>query len=168
MSNKFIPEYIDPLRFAEQDLGLSGIVALEEMTRLKDYLHSSTGTVKVDLQFGIDEQKIAYLTGHLETNLNLLCQRCLEPFIIAIRSDFKLGIVNSLEEANDLPEHYEPVLTQDTQLGLRNLIEDELILNLPIIPKHETKDCKISLAHLNAGQEKIETPFHVLKKLKDK
>lgn len=170
---KFIPEHIDPFRYAEQNLHLDGLVKLTDMARLSSNLSSATGNndmVTVNLQFGVDEQGITFLKGHLETKLTLSCQRCMEPFIYEIISSFVLGIVSTLDEANALPEGYEPALAKEGSLALRELIEDELILNLPIIPRHEPEDCKVKLPLKDSGWEqgKGENPFHVLKSLKDK
>src|SRR3990167_3599183 len=107
MTEKTIPEQIDPFRYAEQSLQLSGYIGVKDMHRIANNLNNIDGKVKVDFQFGVDEQKIPYIGGHLETTLTLQCQRCMGPFVYEIMSDFRLGIVNSLEEANALPAHYE-------------------------------------------------------------
>ncbi|MFZ2314060.1 MAG: YceD family protein [Gammaproteobacteria bacterium] len=171
MSEKIIPEHIDPYRYAEQSLQLAGFVKIADMQRLSANLSLNNDHVAVDLRFGRDEQKIVYLKGHLETKLVLQCQRCMEPFVYDIISDFALGVVNTLDEANALPDHYEPALAVEGQLALRELIEDEIILNLPIIPRHEPEDCSVSLPTAESGwtdQGKGENPFHVLKSLKHK
>ena len=170
MSEKFIPEHIDPFRFAEQSLRLDGVVKMIDMHRLNANLGSDNEPAKVNLIFGVDEQGVTFLKGHLETTLVLQCQRCMEPLNYGIISDFVLGIVNSLEEVNTLPEGYEPALAKDGQLALRELIEDELILNLPIIPRHEPEDCKVKLPLDDSGWEqgKGENPFRVLESLKHK
>lgn len=168
MSLKFIPEHIDPFRYAEQNLQLDGFVKIQDMPRLGSIVHSTDETVEVNLCFGVDEQGINFLKGHLNTKLTLQCQRCMELFIYEIISDFSLGIVNTLDEANALPEHYEPALAKENSLALRELIEDEVILNLPIIPRHEPEDCKVSLPFKDSGWEqgKGENPFRVLESLK--
>lgn len=170
MSQKLIPEHIDPFRFAEQGLGLHGAVKIADMQRLSKEIAAGEDWVSVDLHFGRDEQGITFLKGHLETTLTLQCQRCLEPFTYGIMSDFILGIVNTLDEANSLPEQYEPALANEGSLALRDLIEDEIILNLPIIPKHKPEDCKMTLPSTTSGWEqgKGENPFHVLELLKHK
>lgn len=171
MAEKIVPEHIDPFRFAEQSLHLDGAVRLADMPRLSSNLASNEGFATVNLHFGRDEQKIAYIEGNVKANLHLQCQRCMEPYVYEIMSDFVLGIVNSLDEANTLPEHYEPALAKDGHLALRELIEDEILLNLPIIPKHESADCHSQLSEANADLErkgKAENPFHVLRSLKDK
>lgn len=176
MSDKFIPEHIDPFRYAEQRLSFSGCVKLSDMQRLSANLRSNTDSVAVNLHFGVDEQGIRFLRGHLKTSLTLQCQRCMDPFSYEIIADFVLGVVSTLDEANALPEHYEPALAKEGSLALRELIEDELILNLPIIPRHEPDACKVQLPLVQSGwgQGKSDTnnsttnPFHVLKSLKNK
>jgi len=170
MSLKIIPEHIDPFRFAEQSLRLEGVVKIIDMHRLSASLNSTNEPVAVKLEFGVDEQGITFVKGHLKTTLILQCQRCMEPFVYEIISNFVLGVVNSLEEVDSLPEGYEPALAKDGLLALRELVEDELILNLPIIPRHEPDICKVKLPLADAGweQEKGENPFHVLASLKHK
>ena len=170
MPEKLIPEHIDPFRFAEQNLQLEGIVKIADMERLNSNLSSNNDIVVVNMQFGIDEQGTTFLKGRLETKLSLLCQRCMEPFVYEIMSDFMLGVVKTLDEANALPEPYEPVLAKEGELALRELIEDELILNLPIIPRHEFEECKVKLPLTDSGWEqgKSENPFSVLESLKHK
>lgn len=171
MSEKFIPEHVDPFRYAEQSLGVVGTVNLQDMQRLSVNLVPVEGAhVKASLQFGVDEQKITYLKGHLEAIVGLQCQRCMEPYSYEIMSDFALGIVSTLDEANALPEQYEPALAKDGSLALRELIEDEMILNLPIIPRHEPEVCKVSLPYADevVEESKGKNPFHVLESLKQK
>src|SRR5436190_3738472 len=170
MSEKFIPEHIDPFRYAEQSLGLKGSVNVADMHRLNTYVHSNHDVAHADLHFGVDQQKINFVKGHLKVKLTLQCQRCMEPFIYEIMSDFVLGVVKTLDEANALPEQYVPAMAKENSLALRELIEDEIILNLPIIPKHEPEDCKVKSPTDHSGWEQVKgkNPFHVLETLKQK
>ena len=172
MSEKFIPEHVDPFRLAEQNLHLDGTAKLIDMHRLNATRPHADDKerVAVNLHFGVDEQGLTYLKGHLQAHVNLQCQRCMEPFVYEIISDFALGIVRTLDEEKALPEQYEPAMVQEGQLALRELIEDELLLNLPIIPRHEPEECKVKLPLADSGWEesKGENPFQVLKALKDK
>jgi len=166
MPEKYIPEHIDPYRFSEQNLHLDGLVKLADMPRLNPTVGMDNDCVQVKMHFGVDEQGINYIKGHLETKLKLQCQRCMEPYLYEIMSDFMLGIVSSLDEAKALPELYEPALTKDGSLALRELIEDEIILNLPIIPRHELENCNVKLPYRDAEWEETKNPFAVLKVLK--
>ncbi|SRR5579883_615652 len=170
MSEKFIPEHIDPFRYADQALQLDGTVKITDMHRLSGSLSSTAGDVTVHLRFGVDEQGLTFLKGHLEATLSLTCQRCMGAFTYGIISDFALGIVTTLDEANALPEHYEPAMAKEGSLALRELIEDELILNLPIIPKHAPEECQITLSLTDSTEKepKVKNPFHILESLKEK
>lgn len=170
MSEKLLPEHIDPFRYAEQALQVSGKVRLIDMQRLQAMVNPNSSPAEVQLRFGIDEQGIPYVKGHLEARLGLQCQRCMDPYNYEIIADFLLGIVNTDEEANELPESYEPVLTKEgRKIALRELVEDELILNLPLIPKHDPKDCKV-VTPIGLEQPVCakDNPFKVLESLKEK
>ena len=171
MTARLLPEHIDPFRYAEQKLRLQGVVSIAGMKRLESLLHHHEGEVVVHLQFGVDEQGLAYIKGHLNTLLTLQCQRCLGPFNYEIISDFMLGMVRSLGEVNTLPDSYEPAVIEEGELEIKTMIEDELILNIPIIPKHQ-EDCTASLVLSQAGKEQQDegkpNPFHVLESLKHK
>lgn len=175
MHEKYIPEQVDPFRLAEQGLIVEGLAPIAEMARLIPSIQFNKkeereGLAKVRFEFGVDEQGICFVHGFLESKLTLECQRCMEPLEYAIMTDFALGVVKTLEEAKQLPEQYDPVLVQEGQLALRELIEDELILNLPIIPKHEPEACRLTLPIRDSGwgQGKDANPFHVLELLKHK
>lgn len=175
MSEKFIPENVDPFRLAEQNLQIDGVVKIVDMHRLnasrRADIANATEVVNVRLTFGVDEQAQANVRGNIHTVLKLQCQRCMEHFNYEIISDFALGIVRSLEEAKSLSSEYEPALVkEDGQLALRDLVEDELILNLPLIPKHEPDICETAfpLADSSWEEAKGDSPFQVLQALKQK
>jgi uncharacterized protein len=85
-------------------------------------------------------------------------------------SDFLQGIANSESEAEGLSEQYEPFVAKDGLLIVQDMIEDELILKLPIVPMHDLSECKVKVpvidsVWLEAEGEKL-NPFHKLKLLK--
>src|SRR5438552_479114 len=130
---KYIPEHVDPYRLADQGISLDqNKVKISDLARLKALALPDDTQILVNLTFGVDEQGITFLRGNVATTLKLQCQRCMEPFNYEIISDFALGIVSTIDESNDLPEQYEPALVNEGMLPLRELIEDEILLNLPI------------------------------------
>lgn len=167
---KYIPDHVDPYRLAEQGIQLlDQRVKIDDLSRLKVLVLPDDTKISVDLHFGVDEQGLTNLKGKVATKLKLQCQRCMEPFIYEIISNFALGIVNTLDEANELPDQYEPALVSEGALPLKDLIEDEILLNLPIIPRHTPEECKVKLPYRAAGGEitqEEKSPFHVLASLK--
>lgn len=135
-----LPKFIDPFALAEKNASLEGIISVKEFGRLSELLFRQDGEIAVKLHFSKDGG-FSGLRGHISASLKLKCQRCLESFEYPVDAELNLGIVNSLERADKLPESVDPLILLDQDKVLLNdIIEDELLLNLPIIPKHEY-DC---------------------------
>jgi uncharacterized protein len=172
MSKDYLPIQVDPVRFAENATHLHGTLLVKNLERLGESLMTPAGEVTVDLQFGIDQQRIRFLKGHCETELTLQCQRCLEPFQYKIVGNFNSAIVGSEEAEKELPESYDPLLIdpENSTLNLQDLVEEELIISLPIVFKHDLQDCKIKTPYFVAGDavNEKESPFKVIEFLKEK
>lgn len=174
MFDERLPVHIDPLRMAEAGRLLDGGYSLDDMDRLHDVLLDRNGNVAVSLEFGIDAEGIRYMKGRLQTVLTLECQRCLQAMQQAIDTQFALGLVRSNEAAERLPSHYEPLLLESDSLFLRDVIEDELLLALPLVAMHEESQCIDVNAEAAAaqskeddsGESKKENPFAALAALK--
>lgn len=111
------------------------------MPRLATSLLSDRGEVCVELQFGIDDQGIDFVAGKIDAELQVSCQRCLEPMSIPVRTDIALALAGSEAAANRLSGPYDPLVVPSTPLRLAPLIEDELILSLPMTPRHPPDAC---------------------------
>ncbi len=162
-----LPYKIDPFRSAAHKMQLQGNFMLGDMQRLVPSLHSTEGEVTVDADFAMDEQDICVLKGQLKTSLTLQCQRCMEPFKYDIIDEFLSGIVQTEDEAEKLPEQYDPVIAIEGELALLDMIEDEIIIALPIVPMHDANKCKVKLP-LEAGTTESNNPFNVISILRSK
>jgi uncharacterized protein len=170
MKNLPLPQHINMLRLSEQTAPFHGSLLIKNMPRLAPSLYSDEGEAVVDLGLGTDEEGTRFCRVQLSAEVVLQCQRCMEPFKYGITSDFLHGVVSSEREAETLAEQYEPVIVQDGQLMVQDMIEDELILKMPIVPMHPDVECKVKLPvidSISAKEEEAEkNPFHVLKLLK--
>jgi len=162
-----LPLKVDPFRFADNSLSLSGMLLIKDMPRLRPSLGSDEGEVIVDLMFGVDEESKRHVKGHMQACVTLQCQRCLESFKYEIIGDFMLGIVQTQKEADRLPERYDPLLVPDFSLILSEMIEDELIVSLPIVPMHRINDCQAKQSLESCPSER-ENPFKVIESLRSK
>jgi len=110
------------------------------------------------------------VVGQLKTDLALICQRCLERYDIPVEVELKLNWVKSEQDAKKLPLRYEPLLVESIPLKLNDVIEDELLLALPIIAMHELDECNAAKFVTNDKAAEIEkekpNPFAVLAELK--
>jgi uncharacterized protein len=167
-----LPEYIDPLQLADKRGALKGQIPIKSLDRLAEMLVNDTGTITVDFFFG-REGRLAKVEGHIETVLELECQNCLEAIKWPVDFTIKLGVVNSIEQANRLPADYEPLLVEEGKIPLKNIIEDEILLILPAFPKHQ-HTCFVPKFNNNSidplvsdKQSSPENSFSILAKLKN-
>lgn len=169
MTKEMLPHKIDPFRSADTSSHLHGIFLLNQLVRLNPSLYSNEGEVEVDLQFQVDEQHIRHLKGFIKTNLTLQCQRCLEPFLYEIKNELVMGIVHTEEEAHTLPSYYDPLVVSENFISIPDLVEDELIISLPIVPMHEGSECKIKtpIVSITEGIDQADdNPFKVVELLR--
>jgi uncharacterized protein len=135
-----LPELIEPLVLADRNASIEGELPIAGFDRIAEMLSDNTKNVAVKLLFG-KKGKLATVEGHVSAVLGLKCQRCLETVEWPINSEFKLGLISSLAQANKLPEDYEALLLVDGEkILLKNIVEDELLLSIPDIPKHHDQD----------------------------
>jgi uncharacterized protein len=147
-----LPETVQWDRLTEGGETLRGMLALRGMTRLASCLLDSEGDVDVELEFGIDAQQIRYLRGHLRATLRLVCQRCLQPLSCPLDIDVCLGLLLSEEEMERLPQRYDPYMFDQRTVALKTIIEDELMLALPLVPLHDADHCRIDPAYAIAEE----------------
>ena len=169
MSN--LPETIRPLELVRQLARVEGDMEIAGMKRLAGRLADSGGTVHADLRFGRDAGNVRYVRGRIRTRLTLTCQRCLEDLCFPVDIAVSLGIIGAAGEAESLPGEYEPLLLDESEtMRLGDLIEDELILALPIVARHGREECSAALpeapheAH-EAGGAETHRPFADLAEL---
>lgn len=172
---------VDPFRFAETRRILEGELPLRQMKRLLPLLASDEGSISVALEFGIDEMGVPHVTGRIRASLAIVCQRCLEPMAWEVDQPVALAFLRrgagpAADEAA-IPGPYEPYVVEENPLRLADLIEDEIMLALPQIPRHALEECparhwvegeakETAAGQAAAGSEQTENPFSVLAGLK--
>jgi uncharacterized protein len=169
-----LPVEIDPLRLAQNGLKLNGELLLKDMPRLCESLVNEQGSVKVDLAFDLDEINTPFMKGGLLTDVSMRCERCMSPMVVPLSVNCLLAIVTSESKVATLAEQYEPWLLESNEpVSLNAVIEDELILALPIVPRHN-ESCLPSEAWSSGQESEVEedekptSPFAILSSLKNK
>ncbi len=135
-----LPETVDVWRMVAQGRCFEGNLRLVSMPRLAESLASTAGTLSYSLQFGRDDFGIGFVALHVEGFLPLQCQRRLEPFDWPVTLDGRLGLIRKEEDEAGLPPGYEPLLVLETDIRPMDVIEDELILALPLVPLSPLQD----------------------------
>ncbi len=158
-------QFVHATRLARAGSSLDGEVALSRMARLAPLLQSVEGTARFELRFNLDEASRPVASGQITATLEVICQRCLEPMRVEIESEIRLGLVRCGSEAVALPREYEPLQVDGDRISLVSVIEDELILALPVAPLHPPGRCRPP-RHPRRGEVRngsaTESPFAVL------
>lgn len=178
MARTFDPRRLDLAAFAAAGAVLSGETLQRDLTRLEAGLMALPGdTLPEPVRWSATgEQRVpsgspveTWLHLEARTHVTLQCQRCLQPMVEAVLIDRRFRFVAGEDEAARLDEESEDdVLVLSRAFDLPELLEDELILALPLVPRHEACPDPLPTA---AGDEAVEedakpNPFAVLAALR--
>ena len=160
---------VDPILCASQERNIVGELKYSQLTRIQDDVEPSSTPIKADLKFS-RIGKFVVLTGRISCNLVLQCAACLELMDFPVDLDVKLAVINNEALLSLIPDGYEPCLIEGDHLMINHVVEDELVLVLPSIARHD--NCPVELPHSSTSRdfvleaEEKENPFEVLKSLK--
>ncbi|QTH63961.1 23S rRNA accumulation protein YceD [Psychrosphaera ytuae] len=171
-----IPLSIAPAKAALKRMTYDGIIVKGELSRLSEVAELLDDHVNVSIECGIDSQNLVVIQGTATASLELTCQRCGNGLNQDVKSEFVYTpIRDAAEESEDpIPEAYEEIeLNEFGEINLVHLVEDELMLALPIVAMHEPEECSLTDKDMTFGElapeateEEKPNPFDVLKKLK--
>lgn len=130
---------IDCLEFARSSRSLSCAVALNELPRLADILAGDAGALTVALNGYRDDEGKLWLDLKISGELVVCCQRCLGGVTFPVNIESHLQLIASGEAWPDdeLADDSSDAIAAGSELGLLPLMEDEILLALPIAPRHE-------------------------------
>jgi uncharacterized protein len=134
MSREY-PDWISPARAAEGKRTFSGTIPLSRMKRLAGLLVNAEGEATFTASFKTDLDKRVIVDLQVEAALPLICQASLEVYDEQVNRRSELAVIEYENEQEELPDNYEPVLTEHGRLAVAVLVEDELLLALPQIPR---------------------------------
>jgi len=164
-----LPKLVDPRRLAEQRVIYQEKITVFELPRINDLVESSTSEIDVNLAFGRDEQHRVSVTGNIEGSVDLICQRCMNRVETGFNQDIDLLVVWSDEQSKAIPKDADPWQVGE-KANLHELIEDEILLALPVVARHEPGECEAPEIPDNdlvfeGEEEGRQRPFEILKDL---
>lgn len=166
-----LPVTVDAWRMVSEQRAFEGSLPVADMPRLVDAVAHGDGDVFYTLQFGRDELGTGYVDVHAEADLVMTCQRTLDDFSERIRADARLGLIENENEEAALPPGCEPLLLGSEPLRPAAMIEDELLLALPLVPVKPGSEMPTfgnnESPASTPAPEPTENPFAVLGKLKN-
>ncbi|MBK1673154.1 hypothetical protein CKO35_07505 [Ectothiorhodospira shaposhnikovii] len=173
MSDSLLPELVDPFRLADKSRVLDGVLDLAAMPRLAEALgRPGEGLCRVELCFDRVPSGRPRLSGHVVAELAPLCQRCLEPMALPVDTRFEMQLVQEDRQTAGALGEEDVLVVGDERLNLVALVEDELMLCLPVVPLHPEQACEAGFQpefngrDVKAAQKEENNPFAVLGRLK--
>jgi uncharacterized protein len=153
---------IDGLEFVKAGSRLQGSWPVAEFLRLRDALCSTAGTLRYELQGVPEERGRPVLRLKVDGVLPLVCQRCLAPleFALSIEVALRLATTQAEVDAEPLEAEGPESIVAGKEMRVQALVEDEVLLAIPIAPRHET--CAGNLA---GAEGRKQTPFAGLRGL---
>ena len=136
------PDLIAPGAFAGEKPRLQGEVFLHELDERvwsHEYFADKDSPLHVVLQGGIDRFQRPFLDLKVQGCLHLLCQRCMQPMSFDLDEDARIVLFadeSKLDEAMLSDEGLEG-MPMDSELSVRTLVEDQILMAMPYSPRHE-------------------------------
>lgn len=169
----FEPRRLDVRALAEAGATAAGELPASELSRLGASTQAADGAEPVTWSAAGEQRPVAggppeiWLHLRAGTRVMLQCQRCLQPLAEALAVDRRFRFVASEEEAERLDEELEDdVLVLSRAFDLVALLEDELILALPLVPRHDTCPEPLPLPADDEAESPAEHPFAALAALR--
>ena len=154
---------IDSLEFAVTGGQLHGAAPVAQFERLADSLFDAMGELKYQLTGGCDARRRPRLQLTVEGAINLRCQRCLGSLTYPVAVESSLLVLagkvgGETAEIDDLDG-----IPADPHTDVWGLVEDEVLLAIPIAPRHAEGQCN---AAVDSAPQRVASPFAVLARLK--
>jgi len=133
-----LPVRFNPDRLLADDQAYFAEPAVAHFKRFAQGLADDEGQVDLRLRFVRDGDGHVVAQGQFEVACQLQCQRCMTPYNETFGGRFSLTFVSDEAAAEALPEALDPViLDEHGHIHVVDMIEDELILAMPVVPRHE-------------------------------
>jgi uncharacterized protein len=121
---------------AQRRVVLEGTIKLASCERLKALLNSDEGSVEAKLVFSKGHDDLLLMQLQCDARLELICQRCLKPVVHEVSEQVDFAIADNEASLALVPQGVDLIALQGDRFQPAALIEDELIVSLPLVPRH--------------------------------
>lgn len=168
MSTAQLPHRIDPASWADRGMRLSLDLAASVFPRLQQALQTEA-RVQLELFWLRDPRRHAVFELRMQGHWPVQCQRCMETMDLVVDESVRLHLLQAEADVSRLDENEDyVVLDEQGELDLPEVVEDELLLCLPLVAKHEHCDEAMPLVSAEAPVvEEKKRPFAGLADLRN-
>ncbi len=158
-----LPEQVDHRKLVSDRAILQGIIPLHRFSRLVRLLESGDGNVRIRLEFRKRKKQQTLVLGKARFEASLICQACLESLKFPLEIRVRLILVSAEPELRELKQGEDGLVIDAKLVKLVDLLEDELIVSLPMVPRHNFGTCGMFVAKPErADIEETHRPFAAL------
>ena len=173
MSTAGLKRPVDPRKLALQGAEYTGRIGLAELKRFSAAIVGDCEPLQYNIVFDRSDDGHALMKGTASGEVFLECQRCLGPVKHQLETEFLLRPVLTDAQAETHQKNVDVVLLdEEGLLDMTACLEDELLLNLPIVCYHESGECSITMEYgeqieelENPAAEAENNPFAILAQL---
>jgi uncharacterized protein len=151
-----------------------GDLKVAQLTRFTQALADDVGSVSYILKMGFNDERLPVIDGQVSGLVKLECQRCLQPTDWSFESSFTVAIVWDEERAKHVVSGTEVIVAPDGMVELLAILEDELLICLPIVAYHPEGVCAMKSGYVSTSDDVViveptgeDSPFKVLQNLKN-
>ncbi|MBT8147827.1 MAG: DUF177 domain-containing protein, partial [Gammaproteobacteria bacterium] len=155
MSDTPLPVYVDARKVFVSDASIKGTIDVDKLERVAASTADKQGQVVAEFNFAIDRAGRRRIRGNAHTLLMLTCQRCLEPVATELNEDIDLVLVEDEEKAQQLDKEFEPWVCEDHRIFLAALLDEQLLLGMPIVSVHESGPCSEQTGYQVTTEQEI-------------
>lgn len=157
-----LPQYVNPWLLFRHHETVNGQLSLAKMPNLRASQNRQNGEATVSISVTKRDDGHIVILGSANAELELECQRCLKPIIEDYVTQFELVLVKYENQTNSVSDEDDTIVVEE-HLELAPLIEQELILALPMIAKHD--NCQANYENSANEEAERQQPFANLKDL---
>lgn len=172
-----MPEHISLDKWADSGYEWAGEVSPNSFKRLNATLTTEHEQSNTQISANLYRRNnVLHLAFTLDGQVWLTCQRCLQPIDIDLSDDYDIALLENDSQVRLVNEEQDylildEVITEqspETLLPFKKLVEDEILLKIPMAPKHD--DCEMTVEQFGdiPEEEETENPFAALASLKGK
>jgi uncharacterized protein len=113
--------------------------ALRDLPRIAPLLTRGIGSAQATFRFyrlGQGRAEFDAARCEVRATLTLTCQRCLAELELLLETQTEMAFVADEADVGAVPESHDPVLMTAGTVSLAALVEEELLLAMPIVPVH--------------------------------
>ena len=136
-----IPTRVNHRKLATEKRKIEGVLPASQLERFSEAILGAEGDVAVSLSFRKGRGRSEVMIGQVTVPVSLECQNCMQPMRLDLKASYRHLLVQNEDQLLELEDDEDGIVCPSEMVDLADLIEDELLLALPMVARHESGQC---------------------------